>query len=390
MHTVSISQWWLTSSAATAFPINNSNNSAMKLFKTLLVVGASAAALSLQANGTLNIYNWSDYIAEDTIAKFEQATGIKVNYDVYDSNEVLEAKMLAGNSGYDLVVPTSDFLRRQVMAGVYAELDRSQLPNWKNMDPELMAAAAAYDEGNKHGVIYMWGTTGLGYNIDKVAERLGDDAPTDSWALLFDEQNAARLQDCGISLLDAPTEVIPAAMNYLGIDPRSTKRADFERGAELLAKIRPYVRYFHSSQYISDLATGETCLAVGWSGDVFQARDRADEADNGVNLAYVIPQEGALQWFDMLAIPQDAANKDAAHAFINFVMEPQITADITNYVWYASANSAAMELIDSEIIADEGVFPNAATKSQLWGAPVYGSRTDRVLTRLWTKVKTGR
>ena len=357
---------------------------------TLLTLVLLAIAGAVQANGTLNIYNWSDYIAEDTLAKFTAATGIEVNYDVYDSNEVLEAKMLAGNSGYDLVVPTSDFLRRQVSAGVYAPLDKSKLPNLRYMDAELMAAAGAYDTDNEHSVIYMWGTTGMGYNVDKVAERLGADAPVDSWALLFEEENAAKLADCGISILDAPTEVIPAAMNYLGLDPQSTKRADFEKGAELLAKIRPYVRYFHSSQYISDLANGETCLAMGWSGDVFQARDRADEADKGVSVAYVIPKEGALQWFDLLAIPADAANKDAAHAFINFVMQPQITADITNYVWYASANTAAMELIDPEITSDSGIFPDAATKAQLWSAEVYNSRTDRALTRLWTKVRTGK
>ena len=338
----------------------------------------------------LNVYNWSDYIAEDTIAKFEQATGIQVNYDVFDSNEVLEAKMLAGNSGYDLVVPTADFLRRQVQAGVYAPLDKSKLPNLKHMDPELMAAAASYDADNEHAVIYMWGTTGIGYNVDAVSQRLGAAAPVDSWALLFDAANAAKLATCGITMLDAPTEVIPAAMNYLGLDPASTAKADFDRAAELLAEIRPYVRYFHSSQYISDLANGDICLALGWSGDIFQARDRADEAGKGVSVAYSIPQEGALLWFDVLAIPKDARNKDAAHAFINFVMEPQITADITNYVWYASANKAAMALIDEEITSDPGIFPDAATLAKLWAAPVYNSRQDRDITRAWTRVRTGR
>ena len=340
-------------------------------------------------NRHLNIYNWSDYIAEDTIDKFEQATGIQVNYDVFDSNEVLEAKMLAGNSGYDIVVPTADFLRRQVQAGVYAKLDKSKLPNLQNMDPELMAAAANYDPGNEHAVIYMWGTTGIGYNMDAVYQRLGEDAPVDSWAVLFDKDNAAKLATCGIAMLDAPTEVIPAAMNYLGIDPASTDKADFDRAAELLTEIRPYVRYFHSSQYISDLANGDICLALGWSGDIFQASYRAYEAGKGVNVAYSIPREGALLWFDMLAIPQDARNKDAAHAFINFVMEPQITADITNYVWYASANAAAMDLIDEEITGDPGIFPDAATMAKLWAAPVYNSRQDRDITRAWTKVRTG-
>ncbi|MXU66501.1 polyamine ABC transporter substrate-binding protein [Oceanomicrobium pacificus] len=347
-----------------------------------------ATAVSAQDN-VLNVYNWSDYIAEDTIEKFEAETGIKVNYDVFDSNEVLEAKMLAGNSGYDIVVPTSDFLQRQIAAGVYQKLDKSKLPNLSNMDAALMENAAAYDAGNEHAVIYMWGTTGIGYNAGMVAERLGDDAPTDSWALIFEEENAAKLADCGISMLDAPTEMLPAAMNYLGLDPQSTNKEDFEAGAALLEKVRPHVRYFHSSQYISDLANGEICVAVGWSGDVFQAQARADEAENGVEVVYEIPKEGALQWFDMMAIPADAPNPEAAHQFINFVMDAQITADITNYVWYANANEASMPLVDEEITSDTGIFPSEEAKSRLWAAKVYDAKTDRVVTRLWTKVKTG-
>ena len=350
---------------------------------------ALATTVSAQAEA-LNVYNWSDYIAEDTIAKFTEATGIDVNYDVYDSNEVLEAKMLAGSSGYDVVVPTSDFLQRQIMAGVYQKLDFAKLPNLKNMDQDLMAGAAGYDAGNEHSVIYMWGTTGIGYNAGKVQEILGDDAPTDSWALLFDPQYSSKLADCGISVLDAPTELLPAAMNYLGLDPQSTEKADFEKGAELLMTIRPNIRYFHSSQYISDLANGDICVSVGWSGDVFQAQARAAEADNGVEIAYVIPKEGALQWFDMMAIPVDAPNPDAAHKFINFVMDAQITADITNYVWYANGNAASMPLVDEEITSDPGIFPTEEAKKNLWSSKVYGQKTDRVITGLWTKIKTGK
>ncbi len=354
---------------------------------------ASAALLSATAafaqENVLNIYNWSDYIAEDTVAKFEAATGIKVNYDVYDSNEVLEAKMLAGNSGYDLVVPTSDFLRRQVAAGVYQPLDKAKLPNLANMDDTLMGRAAAYDEGNTHSIVYMWGTTGIGYNIAAITERLGEDAPLESWDLVFKPENIAKLADCGVSVLDAPTEMIPAAMNYLGLDPRSTAAGDFEQGAELLMEIRPHVRYFHSSQYITDLANGDICLAVGWSGDVFQAQARAAEAENGVEIAYVIPSEGALQWFDMMAIPVDAPNPDAAHQFINFVMQPEIAADITNYVWYASANEAALPMVDEEITSDPAIFPTPEIAEKLWPAATYDSRADRVITRLWTQIKTG-
>ncbi|MEM1267977.1 MAG: polyamine ABC transporter substrate-binding protein [Pseudomonadota bacterium] len=355
--------------------------------QTLVIVAAMTA--SAASGQTLNIYNWSDYIAEDTIEKFTAETGIEVNYDVYDSNEVLEAKLLAGNSGYDLVVPTSDFLQRQIAAGVYQPLDPALLPNLANMDAALMAQAAKYDAENAHSVIYMWGTTGIGYNVEKVAEALGEDAPTDSWALVFEPENIAKLAECGVSLLDAPTEMLPAAMNYLDLDPNSTDQADLEAGAALLESVREHVRYFHSSQYISDLANGNTCVAVGWSGDVFIAQARAEEAGNGVEIGYSIPNEGALQWFDMLAIPVDAPNPEAAHAFINFVMDAQITADITNYVWYANANSASMPLVDDEVKSDPAIFPSEEVRERLWPSTVYGSRTDRVVTRLWTRVKTG-
>ena len=361
--------------------------------KKLLSIAALAAFLTtpvVAAEKVLHVYNWSDYIAEDTIKKFEAKTGIKVTYDVYDSNEVLEAKMLAGNSGYDVVVPSADFLMRQIAAGVYAKLDKSKLPNLKYMDASLMKAAANYDPGNEHAVIYMWGTTGIGYNTKAVKKRLGDKAPTDSWALVFDPANAAKLKDCGISFLDAPTDMLPAAMNYLGLNPRSTKKADLEKGAALLEKVRPYIRYFHSSQYISDLANGDICVAVGWSGDIFQARDRADEAKKGVEISYIIPKEGAMQWFDMMAIPADSKHKEEAHVFINFMMDPQITANNTNYVWYANANKASLPMVEQEIKDDPGIFPPAEVRAKLWVAKVYDKRTDRVVTRLWTKIKTGK
>jgi putrescine transport system substrate-binding protein len=360
----------------------------MKNKYVLVPLMALATTVGAQAE-TLNVYNWSDYIAEDTIAKFTEATGIEVNYDVYDSNEVLEAKMLAGSAGYDVVVPTSDFLQRQIMAGVYQKLDFSKLPNLKNMDPDLMAGAAGYDPGNEHSVIYMWGTTGIGFNVGKVQELLGGDAPTNSWELLFNPEYSSKLAACGISMLDAPTELLPAAMNYLGLDPKSTDAADFEKGTELLLSIRPNIRYFHSSQYISDLANGDICVSVGWSGDIFQAQARAAEADNGVEIAYVIPKEGALQWFDMMAIPVDAPNPDAAHKFINFVMDAQITADITNYVWYANGNAASVPLVDPDITGDPAIFPTADVKKKLWSSTVYGQKTDRMITGLWTKIKTG-
>ncbi|MEM8796012.1 MAG: polyamine ABC transporter substrate-binding protein, partial [Pseudomonadota bacterium] len=335
-----------------------------ELLCATLAVFVSSGAIAEE----LRIYNWSDYIADDTIEKFTAETGIKVTYDVYDSNEVLEAKLLAGNSGYDLVVPTSEFLQRQVAAGVYQPLDKSKLSNLTNMDPALMANAAVYDADNKHSVIYMWGTTGIGFNVAKVKERLGEDFEANTWDMVFKPEVAEKLADCGISFLDAPTEMIPAALNYIGLDPNSNDKADLEKAGAIMNAVRPHVRYFHSSQYINDLANGDICVAVGFSGDVFQAQARAEEAENGVEIGYTIPKEGALQWFDLMAIPADAPNPEAAHKFIDFVMRPQITADITNYVWYASANKEALPLIDEEVKTNPGIFPPAEISDKLWAA----------------------
>ena len=355
---------------------------------TLLTLGASIFAMGAFAEEEkkLNIYNWSDYIAEDTIEKFTAETGIEVTYDVFDSNEVLEAKMLTGSTGYDIAVPTGDFFERQIAAGVYAPLNKDLLPNLANMDPDLMAAAAHHDADNAHGVIYMWGTTGFGYNVAKVEEALGADAPLDSWALIFDPANAEKLKDCGITILDGPTEVIPSALSYLGLDPNSNEPDDIAKATELLTAIQPYVRYFHSSQYIDDLAAGEVCVSVGWSGDVFQA---ADSAADGVEIAYTIPKEGALQWFDMLAIPADAPHPENAHKFINFVMDAQITADITNYVWYANGNLASLPLVDAEITGDPGIFPTEEVKAKLWTATVRDAAQSRLINEAWANIKAG-
>jgi putrescine transport system substrate-binding protein len=361
----------------------------MKPRITLAAAAALAAGPALAQQQTVNVYNWSDYIAEDTIAKFEAETGISVVYDVFDSNETLEAKLLTGNSGYDVVVPTSGHLRRQIEAGVYQPLNKDLLPNLANMDPELMQRAASYDADNAHAVIYMWLTTGIGYSVEAVRERLGEDAPVDSWSLVFDPENAERLADCGIVLLDSPTDLLPSAMAYLGLDPTSDAAEDLEAAAELLQQVRPFIRYFHSSQYISDLANGEICVAVGFSGDIFIAADRAEEAGTGVEVAYSIPREGALLSFDMMAIPADAPNPEAAHAWINFIMKPEITADITNYVYYANANAAAMEFVDPEIAGDPAIFPPEDVKANLFPAITYDARTDRLITRLWTSLKTG-
>ncbi len=356
---------------------------------TLTALAALAAAPVLAQDKVVNVYNWSDYIAEDTIAQFEAETGIKVVYDVFDSNETLEAKLLTGNSGYDVVVPTSGFLRRQIAADVYQPLNKDLLPNLVNMDPYLMEKAAYYDEGNEHAIIYMWLTTGIGYNVAKVKERLGEDAPVDSWSLVFDPQYAEKLADCGIVMLDSPSDILPSAMAYLGIDPTSNEAEDQEKATELLKTVRPYIRYFHSSQYISDLANGEICVAVGFSGDVFIAADRAIEANTGQEIGYSIPKEGALLSFDMMAIPSDAPNPENAHAFMNFIMKPEITAEITNAVFYANANPPSHEFVDPEILNDPAIFPTPEVKANLFPAVTHDARTDRLITRLWTELKTG-
>ncbi|MEQ8331757.1 polyamine ABC transporter substrate-binding protein [Nisaea sp.] len=336
----------------------------------------------------LNVYNWSDYIAEDTIQKFEAETGIKVNYDVFDSNEIVEAKLLTGSTGYDVVVPTANFLERQIKAGVFRKLDPALLPNLKNMDPVISDRVALHDPGNQHAVTYMWGTTGFGYNVKAITERLGS-MPTDTWALFFDPAVVSRLADCGVSLLDAPTDVMATALKYLGLDPNSESPDDLARAEELMATIRPHIRYFHSSQYIDDLANGETCLAMGYSGDILQAADRAAEAKQGVEVQYVIPKEGAVVWFDMLAIPADAPHPENAHAFIDFVMQPQIAADISNYVLYANANKASLPLVDEAVRNNPSVYPTDAIKQNLFPTLARSARYDRLLKRSWTKLKAG-
>lgn len=364
-----------------------------KKLATLVLPVAAASMLLVSCSQNeeseervVRVYNWSDYIAEDTIEKFEAATGISVTYDVFDSNEVLEAKVLAGNSGYDVVVPTSDYLGRHIIAGAYQKLDKTQISNWQNLDESLLASLQNYDAGNEYGVPYQWGTTGIGYNLNKVAEILGDDAPTDSWDLVFKPEYISQLTQCGVAILDSGDEVLPLVLGYLGLNPNSENPADYEMAEALMSEIQPYVTYFHSSRYISDLANGDICLAIGWSGDVFQAMYRAEEAENGVEIAYYIPTEGTAMWSDMMAIPADAQNVDEAHEFINFVLDAQIGADITNYVWYGSPNKAAEEFIDPDILADPGIYPPEGTN--LFTFTISSNDIERVKTSTWTAIKS--
>ncbi len=357
---------------------------------TFAVVVAASLPGSAAEEKLLNIYNWSDYIAPDTVAKFEAETGIKVNYDVYDSNEVLEAKLLAGKSGYDLVVPSaSPFLARQIKAKVYRKLDKAKLKNYDNLDKQILASQAVADPGNLYGVPYLWGTTGFGYNIAKVKAALGDGAPLDSLAMVFDPEIAKKLAPCGISLLDSALDVFPAALSYLGRNPTSKVPADLEAAVAAVTAIRPYVKKFHSSQYINDLANGDLCLSLGYSGDVIQARARAAEAKNGIEIAYTIPKEGAQLSTDMMAIPASAKHPDNAHLFIDFILRPEVIAAITNAVGYPNPNALATDMIDEDIRNDPSVYPPDAVRAKFFVDKPASAEYERARTRAWTKVKSG-
>lgn len=336
----------------------------------------------------LHVYNWSDYIAEDTVANFEKQTGIKVTYDVFDSNDMLETRLLAGNSGFDVVVPSASFLERQIKAGVFQKLDKSQIPNLKNMDPDTQQRVALHDPGNEHSVTYMWGTTGIGYNVDKVKKILGD-TPLESWNQIFDPKELAKFKDCGVSVLDAPDEILKVVLQWMGRDPNSQKEEDLNAAAEKLMAVRPYIRKIHSSQYIDDLANGELCVAIGWSGDILQARDRAEEAGRGTKVAYTIPKEGTIVWFDMLAIPADAKHPKNAHKFINYLMDAQVAANNSNYMNYANGNAASLALINDEVKNDPNIYPTPEMRAKLFPSLAYNEQATSVMARLWQKFTTG-
>lgn len=357
------------------------------LLATAALVAASTPALA--QDKVVNIYNWTDYIGETTLADFTAATGIEAVYDTYDNNEVLEAKLLAGQSGYDIVMPTAQpFLARQIKAGVYLELDRSRIPNWKNLDPALMQAAEGADPGNRFAAIYQWGTVGIGYNVDQVKERLGD-VPLDSFDLVFNPENAAKLADCGITMLDSPTDILPTALNYLKLDPNSQSADDLQQAEAAVMQIRPHLKYLHSSQYINDLAGGNVCVSVGWSGDINIAKTRAEEAQNGVTIDYIIPKEGTLVWFDMIGIPKDAPHPDEAYAFIDYILEPKVMAGIDDYVGYGNAVLGSRELMDQEIANDPRIFPPEEVMQRLFAITEAPSNYERLRTRTWTRIRTG-
>jgi len=359
-------------------------------FAALLVLAAGLSPAAAQGQRTVNVYNWSDYIDPTVLEDFTKETGIKVQYDTFDANETLETKLLAGKSGYDVVVPTAYFLERQIKAGVFQKLDKSKLPNLTNAWPEIAKRLASYDPGNQFAVNYMWGTTGIGYNVKAVKARLGEGAVIDSWDVVFKPEELAKLKDCGVHMLDSPEDILPAALQYLGLNPNSTDPKDLEKAAEMMTKIRPSVRKFHSSEYLNALASGEICLVVGWSGDIKQAQKRAAEAKNGVEIAYAIPKQGAQMWFDNLAIPKDAAHVEEAYAFINYLMKPEVAAKNSNLVSYANGNLASQKFIDKAVLDDKGVYPDEATLAKLYTVSARDQKTQRVINRLWTKIKTGR
>ncbi len=360
----------------------------MKMRLLALAAGLAAVAGIGQAE-ELRVYNWSDYIDEELLTKFEAETGINLTYDVFDSNEVLETKLLAGGSGYDVVVPSGTFLQRQIAAGAFQKLDYSKLPNAKNLWDVIKKRTAQYDPGNAYSINYMWGTTGIGVNVDKVREVLGEDAPVDSLALVFDPENMKKLASCGVQMLDAPIEIIPAALNYLGEDPNSHDPKVIAKVEPVLTAVRPYIQKFHSSEYINALANGEICVAFGWSGDILQARDRAAEAGAGVEIVYNAPKEGALMWFDQMAIPVDAPNPSGAHKFLNFIMDAKNMAAASNYVYYANGNLASQKYLVDDVINDPAIYPDEETLKHLYTTTPYEPKVQRVVTRLWTRIKSG-
>ena len=361
------------------------------MLKTKYCSVLTAAVLAAQAGWAeeVRVYNWSDYIDEELLTKFEEETGYELIYDVFDSNEVLETKLLAGGSGYDVVVPSATFLQRQIAAGAFQKLDPSMLSNSGNLWDVVQARTETYDPGGEYSINYMWGTTGIGVNVGKVTELLGEDAPITSLDLVFDPANMEKLAECGVHFLDAPTELIPAALQYIGEDPDAKDEETLAKAEPILAAVRPFVQKYHSSEYISALANGDICVAFGWSGDILQSRDRAWEADNGVEVAYNAPVEGALMWFDQMAVPVDAPNPEGAHAFLNFIMDAENMAAASNYVYYANGNVASQPLLLEDVIGDPAIYPDDATLETLYTTTPYDARAQRFVTRMWTRIKSG-
>ena len=348
----------------------------------------SAFSVAGHAAEDVNISNWNGYIADDTLLSFTQATGIKATYDIHDSNEVLESKLMTGNTGYDVVSPPNHFLSRLIKAGAIQKLDRSQLPNWKNLNPVLMKKLEANDPGNQYGFPYMWGTAGIGYNVEKIKAIFGNTDVTRSWKMFFDEDTIKKLGTCGVAIIDNPTQILPITLNYLGLPHHSHEPGDYKKAEQALLKIRPYVQYFHASKYISDLANGNICAVIGFNGDVVQAATSAKEAKNGIEIAYSIPEEGTTLWLDMVVMPKAAPHEKNAYAYMNYLLDPKVIANISNSIHYANPNSAADEFLTPAVKQDPAIYPPSSVMDKLFIVEDLPPAIARLATRLWTKLKT--
>ena len=356
----------------------------------ILWAGAFSAPLACaDEEKRLYIYNWTDFIAPDTIAKFEKLTGIKVTYDVYDAEETMEARLLAGGSGYDIVSASTDFFSREIKAGVFQTLDKSKLPNWKNLDPKILALQTEYDPDNAHAVPYLHSMNGFAYNVDMVKARMPN-APVDSLDMLFKPEVVSKFADCGVTFLDSAEDTLQLALNYLGLDPNTTRREDFKAAEELLMKVRPYVRSFDSSEYLNGLANKEVCVAMSWSSDYAMSHARAKAVGVNVNLAFSVPKEGSNETFSSLLIPEGAPHPRAAYQFINFILRPDVIADITDAIYYGNDNLAARPLVDPRILADVTLYPTPEIEARLYKSAEVSAATERIRTRTWTRVKTAK
>ena len=359
------------------------------LATTLCGLALAGAAQATDQPRQLRVYNWADYMLPEVPKEFAARTGIQVTWDVFDTNEALEAKLLTGNSGYDLVVPSNTFLDTQIKAGVFQKLDKSRLPNWKNLDPALLKLMTANDPDNQYAVPYMYGTTLIGFNPDKVKAALGDNAPVNSWDLIFDEKYVSKLAQCGVTMLDSPSEILPIALHYLGLDPNSRNPQDYEKAGALLQKIKPHVAYFNSAKYMTDIANGDICVAIGYSGSFFQFANRAKEAGNGVVVDWRLPKQGAPLWFDSFAIPKSAKNVAEAHEFLNNLLDPKVIAPISDFLGYPNPNKDGMPLVQSEIRDNPNLTPTAEAQKNLYVLQPLPQKIERIRTRVWSKVKTG-
>jgi len=360
----------------------------MRVNTVSLVALLSTLSTAAYADETVNISNWNGYIADDTLATFSKETGIKATYDIHDSNEVLESKLMTGNTGYDVVSPSNHFLSRLIKAGAIQKLDRSQLPGWSNLDPVLMKKLEVNDPGNQYGYPYMWGTAGIGYNVEKIKAIFGNTDVTRSWSLFFDEANIRKLSECGVAIIDNPTQVLPITLNYLGLPPHSHEPADYKKAEQALLKIRPYVQYFHASKYISDLANGNVCAVIGFNGDIVQAAASAKEAKNGIDIAYSIPDEGSTLWFDMVVMPKNAPHQKNGYTYMNYLLQPQVIANISNSIHYANPNSAADAEVVPAVKQDLAIYPPKSVMDKLFTVEDLPASIARLTTRLWTKLKT--